>query len=70
VFQPDHTKTACEPTTELDQEYAIDNKLIYNGFVLVESGECSYETKARNVERMGGAVALIIAPKESEVDSE
>lgn len=31
-----------------------------NGFVLLEDGGCTYETKARNVERMG-AQALLIA---------
>ena len=39
---------------------AHESKLGYNGFVIVEAGGCSYETKARNIEMMGAAAAIII----------
>lgn len=35
------------------------------GFVLLEDGVCTYETKARNVQRMG-AQAVLIAQDHSE----
>ena len=42
---------------ELADAYGLD----FFGFVLVESGGgCSYETKARNVEAMGGQAVIII----------
>ena len=41
-------------------EQQIDFSNTYNGFVLVESGGCSYEEKARNIERIGGLAALVI----------
>lgn len=43
-----HTK-ACESMVE-EAELATENKLGYNGFVIVDAGDCSYETKARNIE--------------------
>ena len=46
---------------ESEQAYARENGLAYNGFVIVEPGSCSLETKARHVEEMGGQVALIMA---------
>ena len=45
---------------EEERAYALEHNLSYHGFILVESGNCSYETKARNVQKMGGQVALII----------
>ena len=36
---------------------ALEN---YNGFVLVDGGGCSYETKARTIEQLGAQGAIII----------
>jgi hypothetical protein len=30
---------------------------------MIEAGQCSYETKARNVEKMGAQVAIIVEPE-------
>ena len=38
----------------------------WKGFVMVESGGCTYETKARNIELAGAQAAIIIEPYESE----
>ena len=54
VYRPHHSTTACEPMDEEAQADAVEHNLVYNGFVLVETGDCSYETKARNVQHMGG----------------
>lgn len=32
----------------------------HNGFVIIDAGNCSYETKARNIQNMGAKVAIII----------
>ena len=61
VYRPTIHKTACEEMKEDEQAYAQANGLNYNGFVIVEAGGCSFETKARNIEHMGGQVALIVA---------
>ena len=39
---------------------ARDHGLEHNGFVIVDAGNCSYETKARNIQNMGAKVAIII----------
>ena len=46
---------------EDEQQYARTNGLSYTGYVIVESGACSLETKARNIQDMGGQVALIVS---------
>ena len=46
---------------EDEQQYARTNGLSYTGYVIVEIGTCSLETKARNIQDMGGQVALIVS---------
>ena len=51
--------TACEDMT-IEAELARSSKLGFSGAVFVEAVGCSYETKARNIEKMGAQVAIII----------
>lgn len=43
-----------------EADLALEKRLKYSGFVVVDAGECSYETKARNVEKMGAQALMII----------
>ena len=61
VYRPAIHKTACHRMKQDEQSNAEANGLSFDGFVLVESGGCSFETKARNIQHMGSKVALIIA---------
>ena len=60
VYRPGIHKNACQRMVEDEQQYAQTNGLSYGGFVIVESGACSLETKARNIQDLGGQVALIV----------
>ena len=53
-----HTK-ACDSMFD-EAELANENRLYYTRFVIVDAGECSYETKSRNIEYMGAQAAIII----------
>ena len=35
---------------------------------MVDSGNCSYVTQVRNIEKMGGAVAVIVDPTEEDIN--
>lgn len=34
---------------------------------MVDSGNCSYVTQVRNIEKMGGALAIIVDPMEEDI---
>ena len=42
--------------------------LYMRGFVLLEDGECTWETKARNVQRLGAQALLIATDKDMFID--
>ena len=48
MYRPFYYKSACEEMS-IDKVYAQEHKLKYDGFVLVDAGGCSFETKARNI---------------------
>lgn len=52
AYYPVIDTTACEDMTA-EAALTHDSKLGHNGFVIVEAGGCSYETKARNIQTMG-----------------
>ena len=70
LYLPRWSSNGCEQILEEEWTYAALNKLNFNGFVILETGDCSYETKARNVERLGGQVALIIDLPTAELEDE
>ena len=39
--------------SQVDKEEADLYQLYMNGFVLLEDGECTWETKAKNAQRLG-----------------
>ena len=70
LYRPHHSATGCEQMDEEAMQDALAHRIVYNGFVLVEAGGCSYETKARNIQHMGGQVAIIIQPDDRDWDEE
>ena len=36
---------------------------------MVDSGNCSYVTQVRNIEKMGGALAIIVDPMEEDISN-
>ena len=61
LFRLQSGTTACGPISwQEDLQESQRGNLAHKGFILVEAGDCSFETKARNVEQFGGQVALII----------
>ena len=65
VFVPKNNRAGCLDDFEFEQEMADKYDLHMKGFVLLEDGVCTYEAKARNVQRMG-AQAVLIAQDHSE----
>ena len=66
-----HNTTACGPiSSQEDLDEQEQGNLSKNGFILVEAGDCSFETKARNVEQFGGQVAVIIEQPEMSFSSQ
>jgi len=54
-----------EPEVILARQQHLD----YSGFVMIDAGGCSYETKARNIQKMGAHAMIIIEDREmSELD--
>ena len=62
VYMLTDYKDACEPIGLIEETGANQLRYTKDGFILIEAGGCSFETKARNIERFGGQVALIIEP--------
>ena len=62
VYMLTVSKNACEPIGSIEEAQANELRQNKNGFILIEADGCSFETKARNTERFGGQVALIIEP--------
>lgn len=60
LYLPARGEDGCLQNLEEEWMYAAKNHLTFNGFVILPNGGCSFETKARNVERLGGQVAVII----------
>jgi hypothetical protein len=60
------TDYACRPLTgiRIEPEARIDRHPI----VMVDRGSCSFVTKARNVEKIGGALALVVNNKQEDLD--
>jgi hypothetical protein len=58
------TDYACKPikTIQIDKDDPIDTIPI----IMVDRGDCTFVTKVRNVQNIGGAVALIVNNKEDE----
>ena len=59
TYHPITQQDACnnlQDEVDLAREYGLE----HNGFVIVDAGNCSYETKARNIQNMGAKVAIII----------
>ncbi len=70
VFVPENNPTGCKDfLSQVDKDDADLYDLFMNGFVLLEDGECTWETKARNVQRMGAQAALIATDDDEIVDS-
>ena len=61
VYLPKMNYNGCDDDFQDDALHAYVQDFSMNGFVLLEDGGCSYETKARNVERMGAQALLIAA---------
>ena len=59
VYHPVSSSTACENMAD-EREIAENLGLDCTGFIIVDAGECSYETKARNIETMGAAAVIIM----------
>ncbi len=55
--------------SQVDKDDADLYDLFMNGFVLLEDGECTWETKARNAQRMGAQAVLISTDDDEIVDS-
>ena len=58
-YHPITQQDACNNLSE-EREVAQGVDLEHDGFVIVDAGGCSYETKARNIQDMGAKVAIII----------
>jgi hypothetical protein len=50
-------------TTETSDDQIID----FTPIIMVDSGNCSYVTQVRNIEKMGAALAIIIDPMEEDI---
>ena len=64
MFYPPSGTDACEDFSgHLDDKASVLYNKQWQGFVLIEDGGCSWEEKARWVERMG-AQGMVIAQEE------
>lgn len=55
---------ACKPITTIN----IDNDKDFDPIIMVDRGNCTFVTKARNVQKLGGRLALIVDNKEEDIN--